>query len=739
MFRAFKKRTKFAGISPRICLCKEARLEQRGVVSNLVGVGYSQAKLSPSTRQFDNKLLRGSPGLNCISVPISDPNLNVPAETQDLTFASIHSSYCIPSDVFEEFATEFQTRRASYKVPLASLHSGQQSKSLQAVGLRSAKVVHVLWIIDFSDLVETGSIAQISQERSLKVWSLDDMELDEGDEDDVGEHDADSLLADKLVHWSVVLLPRPKEGDCAERKTSQTGAPVGIPCEGKVFDNNLVEYGEMVESMRRTHNYAIKSDYDERLTFSWIRDGLDAEHRATGKDLDKKLYLENFQSYGHCFMLTKNLTYLSGYEKYHGDNKYIKLRTVKRGVHFTTKKLRALSTATYTPVLENLDHGIAHLDGIFSVAHVSLNVPEPYVKPRVSEKGKSRRGGSMQEVIDVLPGAASATSSIILCDARHPCLEVQDDISFIPNDAEIVKGKISHIATVTSLMCRLVGAGGSQLKGIWTFMAEVLETVSIFRVNLSGSCLIFGLLLKALLLSSMSSAAIRPRVIHIGVWDPVFFPGIVSDGVSPLANVDVAVHVNQEDTSASRESDVTLLYKVELASAFRTKASVSTLPNFPENVVKESITLTLAVQDNNRNPSIRTKSSRHPNHRRVLKKWTSESSADDEAELRSCVKEFRPRMMEHNAWVIAHGPPAVLTAKYTSEFSPLQLGQLQLAWAKSNSFRQHGCIHELAHPMPGSRQVTNNYDSVMSEEGLWGCHEQPNNSATDKGATTEDE
>ncbi len=54
-----------------------------------------------------------------------------------------------------------------------------------------------------------------------------------------------------------------------------------------------------------------------------------------------------------------------------------------------------------------------------SLAHVAVNAPETYVKPEILERG---------------------SGSLVLKEARHPCLEVQEDLSFIPNDVEMIKG-----------------------------------------------------------------------------------------------------------------------------------------------------------------------------------------------------------------------------------------------------------------------------------------------------------
>ncbi|KAJ7867618.1 DNA mismatch repair protein MutS [Mycena leptocephala] len=292
------------------------------------------------------------------------------------------------------------------------------------------------------------------------------------------------------------------------------------------FNENLEKFSDMVEHTidleeLDRHNYVIKPEYDEQLgalaeKLAEVRDGLDKEHKSAGRDLDleldKKLHLENNSTYGYSFRVTKNDA-----KNLSRDKKYIELGMVKAGMYFTTKTLRSLAedhkdyteqyekaqrslvkevvdiASTYTPVLESLDNVVAHLDVILSFAHVSVNAPEPYVKPK---------------------------------DARHPCLEVQDDVSFIPNEVEMVKdksefqiitgpnmgGKSTYIRQVgvialmaqtgcfvpcsearlpvfDSVLCR-VGAGDSQLKGVSTFMAEMLETATILRSATKDSLII---------------------------------------------------------------------------------------------------------------------------------------------------------------------------------------------------------------------------------------------------------
>lgn len=67
---------------------------------------------------------------------------------------------------------------------------------------------------------------------------------------------------------------------------------------------------------------------------------------------------------------------------------------------------------------------------------MAVNAPESYVKPKLMEKGLHANLFRRRSLMMYL-----GSGSLILKDARHPCLEVQDDMSFIPNDVEMIKSK----------------------------------------------------------------------------------------------------------------------------------------------------------------------------------------------------------------------------------------------------------------------------------------------------------
>ena len=92
--------------------------------------------------------------------------------------------------------------------------------------------------------------------------------------------------------------------------------------------------------------------------------------------------------------------------------------------------------------MESLDDLVAHLDVIISFAHVSANAPSSYVKPEVLERGTAPLIIVIENVLTHFPGKGD----LRLEEARHPCLEVQDEISFIPNDVEMIRGVSAYQA-----------------------------------------------------------------------------------------------------------------------------------------------------------------------------------------------------------------------------------------------------------------------------------------------------
>ncbi|KAJ3212968.1 MutS-like protein, partial [Dinochytrium kinnereticum] len=317
---------------------------------------------------------------------------------------------------------------------------------------------------------------------------------------------------------------------------------------GKKFlrgNANLQEYMEALSKLQdlvettidleaaENHEYLIKADFDSHLEETRVakkkleKQLLPEASRVAddlGVDLEKKLKLEQNSVYGWHLRLTK-----TDAAKIRGKREYIELSTQKAGVLFVTSKLKRLSAeieelkgqynelqsnlvkeiihiaAGYFPVLDRLNQLVSHIDVIVSFAHAAVNAPIPYVRPKLNKRG----GGD-----------------VVLKDCRHPCLEVQDGVSFIANDVDMRRdssmfqiitgpnmgGKSTYIRQVgvvvlmaqagcfvpcssanlpvlDAILCR-VGAGDSQLKGVSTFMAEMLETASILRASTGDSLII---------------------------------------------------------------------------------------------------------------------------------------------------------------------------------------------------------------------------------------------------------
>ncbi|TKY85515.1 hypothetical protein EX895_005677 [Sporisorium graminicola] len=488
----------------------------------------------------------------------------------------------------------------------------------------------------------------------------------------------------------------------------------------------LIKFTELVEATLdlnelSQHNFVIKPDFDDNLrqikeALDDTRDKLDELHRLAGKELrmdtEKKLHLENHHVYGYCLRVTRTDAGLVRNKKGYSD-----IATVKGGLYFTNEALRDLANdfkdlserysrsqsglvkeviqiaSSYCPPLEKLNVVLAHLDVIVSFAHVSDSAPIPYVKPAVSEKGTN--------------------ADVDLREARHPCLEVMDDVSFIANDTEMVRGKseflvitgpnmggkstyirqVGIIALMAQIGCFVpaaegaklpvfdcilarVGAGDSQLKGVSTFMAEMLETATILKTATADSLIIidelgrgtstydgFGL---AWAISEWIATHVRCKCLFATHFHELTN---LASQQPHVRNLHVVAHVEQKEGGSRQDRDITLLYKVEPGISDQSLGiNVAELANFPPSVIALAKRKAEELEDYDEDEAETAVLDSLPEDvtkqgaqliDEFLTTWAERTKKDAKRarpdpeselqELKRVVDEFRPRI-EANAW-----------------------------------------------------------------------------------------
>ncbi|KAG0000086.1 MutS-like protein [Entomortierella chlamydospora] len=431
------------------------------------------------------------------------------------------------------------------------------------------------------------------------------------------------------------------------------------------YTNNLQKLQDLVETTIDLeavdrHEYMIKAEFDQSLKvlrskMETVKQTMEREHERVADELnmevDKKLKMEDHQVYGWSFRLSRNDS-----SCLRNKSSYIELTTQKNGVLFTTTKMRAASqsfseasqeyertqsslakevigiVSTYCPVLEQLNTLVAQLDVLVSFAHVSNHAPTPYVKPHMTAMG---------------------TGDVILKDSRHPCLEAQDDVAFIPNDVNLVRGKTEFLiitgpnmggkstyirqigviallaqtgcfvpcaeATLCVFDCILarVGAGDSQMKGVSTFMAEMLETASILKSGTVNSLIVidelgrgtstydgFGL---AWAISEHIATEIKSFCLFATHFHELTSLGETAPHVG---NLHVSAHVGGDNGEATDDNandifnknknsrEITLLYKVVEGVCDQSFGiHVAELAQFPDSVVQLAKRKAIELED----------------------------------------------------------------------------------------------------------------------------------------------
>lgn len=219
----------------------------------------------------------------------------------------------------------------------------------------------------------------------------------------------------------------------------------------QIIDVKAIERGE----------FLVCSSFDDKLkslkeSMDSFETKMEKIHSRVIKDLgNEAVKLEYVSHLGYHFRVT-----LKDEEGLRANKKYKKIDALKSGCRFTNDELENLNedflqskqeyeeqqesiveevikvASGYLGTFTRLNNQIAELDCLLSFAIAAVSAPTQYVKPKMVDE--------TPRVLD-------------LKGLRHPCLELQEDITFIANDVAFKDGETNmYIITGNNLISNIL-------------------------------------------------------------------------------------------------------------------------------------------------------------------------------------------------------------------------------------------------------------------------------------------
>ncbi|CAH8609702.1 unnamed protein product [Heterobilharzia americana] len=419
------------------------------------------------------------------------------------------------------------------------------------------------------------------------------------------------------------------------------------PLQESVTD--FSQYKEMVEStidldyVSQRNEFIIRADFDDDLRelrekLNSLEERIKEEFGRCARKLNleqnKSIKLETNEQHGYFMRVT-----LKDEKRLRDFQSFEILDTQKGGVRFRNEKIASLNedysevkreyteaqrsivdevvrvAAGYIEPINRLNTTTALLDVVVSLAIAAISSSGmPYVRPKILPQESGR---------------------IILKEARHPCLEMQDGVCVIPNDVHLERDKqifllitgpnmggkstyihsvgvivamaqigsfvpcsYAEIMPVDAIMAR-VGAADYQCRGVSTFLAEMLETSAVLRSVTPNSLVIIDELGRGTstydgfgLAWAVASFLAGPQVGCFSLFATHFheLTSLAYHMPKRVANLRVLCNVSTENPNDNEaEGKVTMLYKVEPGVCSRSYGlDVARLAGLPMAVIEQA-------------------------------------------------------------------------------------------------------------------------------------------------------